>query len=462
MNILRQTHLDKFKILQGLGSTSIYDTLVNISKITGHPIYLVGGTSRDILMERFPKDIDVASAATPEEFAKAVEILTGSSPTFSKLKLYDIGHNLTPHPTGKAMGTMGLAGFPCCDLVVEHTTFREDVYYPTESRRPHVSFSKSLLHDLSRRDFTINAIAIDLETGEVVDPFNGRQDILTETLSCVGEPTDRFYEDYVRVLRAIEQSMRFSFTFDKSLTEALNSSQTIQSFQEHVAREAIVALIDKMALSGKTAKLCSFVTYLCQNSLVWDIDTPKVCITSFHADLDSMGGYFFFRSAEQFKLMLWGYLLHNFTFSPLLVSREIDKVIPNEYKKAQQDWLSFLELLTVFLVQDEQRRKCLDENLLTGAVRDRLRFFADNLRVLELESFQIFLEKRYSLDYTIKDLWFIKEPFVITGQDAVRKYPTKPTFRGHFLSYAHFSQLNRENQTLDEWEQNFRQVESLL
>jgi poly(A) polymerase len=148
----------------------------------GHELYLVGGYVRDTLLGRAHPDADAATDAHPRKIKRL----------------------LRPHAAhlwtvGERFGTIGaeVEGF-----AIEVTTYRSDLY--TEgSRHPRVSFGESLGEDLARRDFTINAVAVDPLTGEVMDPFGGRKDLESGVIRPVGDPLDRMREDPLRMLRAV-------------------------------------------------------------------------------------------------------------------------------------------------------------------------------------------------------------------------------------------------------------------
>lgn len=143
----------------------------------GFQLYLVGGAVRDLLRGQEPGDWDLASDALPEQVERIFPQTI---------------------PSGKQFGTILVIneGFP-----VEITTFREDLGYSDGRRPDQVRFGKDLQLDLARRDFTINAIAFDLKTRELVDPFNGRRDLQRRLLRSVGDPQLRFREDGLRMFR---------------------------------------------------------------------------------------------------------------------------------------------------------------------------------------------------------------------------------------------------------------------
>jgi tRNA nucleotidyltransferase (CCA-adding enzyme) len=146
----------------------------------GHEAYAVGGCVRDSLLGLTPADYDVTSSATPEEAKQALI-------------------HFTTHDTGIKHGTLTVVsdGMP-----VEVTTFRVDGEYSDNRRPDSVTFTRSLREDLSRRDFTINAMAYSESTG-VVDLFGGREDLSDRLIRAVGEPHERFREDGLRILRAL-------------------------------------------------------------------------------------------------------------------------------------------------------------------------------------------------------------------------------------------------------------------
>ncbi|HKH11396.1 MAG TPA: HD domain-containing protein [Rubrobacter sp.] len=159
----------------------------------GHELYLVGGYVRDKLLgddEEAKPDADATTGARPEEIKRLLR-------PHAK-HLWDVGERF---------GTIGaeVDGFE-----VEVTTYRSDLY--TEgSRHPEVRFGESLEEDLARRDFTINAIAADALTGDILDPFEGRKDLENGVIRAVGEPLDRMRDDPLRMLRAV----RFEATLSR-------------------------------------------------------------------------------------------------------------------------------------------------------------------------------------------------------------------------------------------------------
>ena len=164
---------------------------------SGFPSYFVGGCVRDELMGRPVHDMDIASRATPEQV----------------MALFD--HVI---PTGLQHGTVTVLMEN--KFQFEVTTFRTEATYGDHRRPSSVQFVTDITEDLKRRDFTMNAIARDIN-GQLTDPFGGANDIQSEILRCVGLASDRFDEDALRILRAIRFASVFSFKPVKSLWAGL-------------------------------------------------------------------------------------------------------------------------------------------------------------------------------------------------------------------------------------------------
>lgn len=190
----------------------------------GHEAVIVGGAVRDRLMGLPAHDVDVATAALPEE-VKAI---------FPKTADVGIAHGtvmvLDPAPP------------------VEVTTYRTEGTY-TDHRRPdHVEYVTSLKEDLRRRDFTMNAIAIRVD-GSLYDPFGGEEDINHGIIRAVGNPDERFGEDALRMLRAVRFAAKTGFKIETETEMAINRhAESIR----YVSVERIKMEMDKIWTSGRT------------------------------------------------------------------------------------------------------------------------------------------------------------------------------------------------------------------
>lgn len=175
-------------------------TLIKVLKGVGFQAYVVGGCVRDSIIGREPKDWDICTNADPWEVTDLFE-----------------NKGYTVVPTGLEYGTVTVV---CNKVNYEITTYRIDGEY-RNSRFPQIRFASSLVEDLSRRDFTMNAMAYDYEFDELVDPFNGLNDIYAKRIKCVGSPRARFQEDALRILRAVRFSAQLGFSIDDSDKYAL-------------------------------------------------------------------------------------------------------------------------------------------------------------------------------------------------------------------------------------------------
>ena len=194
----------------------------------GYKIYAVGGCVRDFLLGREPKDVDFCTDATPEEMK---DIWTRIA-YINKLHLI---------PTGEKFGTLTIR-FPEEQEQFEVTTFRADGRYEDGRHPKEVSYTKTLEEDLSRRDFTINAIAYS-ENGDIIDPFDGIKDIKNKIIRCVGNPRDRFNEDALRIIRCVRFALRYDFTIEE---ETLNALLELMDNIKFVSKERIGKELSEM------------------------------------------------------------------------------------------------------------------------------------------------------------------------------------------------------------------------
>jgi poly(A) polymerase len=174
----------------------------------GHELYLVGGYVRDRLLGGEHPDIDATTDARPKEIKRLL------GPRADHL-----------WTVGERFGTIGSR---VGNYAVEVTTYRTD-QYTQGSRHPEVRFGDSLEEDLARRDFTINAVAADALTGEVLDPFEGRQDLQSGIIRAVGDPLERMRDDPLRMLRAVRFQTTLSgperpFAMTRDLEEAITEN----------------------------------------------------------------------------------------------------------------------------------------------------------------------------------------------------------------------------------------------
>jgi len=181
-------------------------SLANAFTAGRQELFIVGGPVRDLLLRRpLPSDLDFATSAVPETTLRLGEV-AGASSTYL---------------AGERFGTVGLVFDGGDDrIVVEVTTYRQEQYLD-ETRFPTVALGGQIEDDLGRRDFTINAIAVDARGGALVDPFDGEADIAMAVLRAVGDADARFAEDPLRLLRAARFVAQLGFRLDAATEAAM-------------------------------------------------------------------------------------------------------------------------------------------------------------------------------------------------------------------------------------------------
>ena len=204
----------------------IYEILDRLEK-NGFEAYAVGGCVRDHLMGKTPYDYDITTNALPHQIKEV----------FSD-------HDIASY--GEQHGTVGVIAER---QVVEITTYRTEGSY-TDHRRPDsVSFSASLDEDLKRRDFTINAVAMD-KSGNIIDNYGGRDDIDNKILRTVGTPDERFSEDALRILRCLRFSSQLGFRPETETAFAMSKNKELL---KEISAERIRSEFVKM-LCGENAE----------------------------------------------------------------------------------------------------------------------------------------------------------------------------------------------------------------
>lgn len=225
------------KIEMPAGARYIIEQLNN----SGYEAFIVGGCVRDSLLGKNPSDWDITTSATPyqvkELFARTID--TG------------IQHGtVTVLVDRKITGNMGEAG-ATSEYAFEVTTYRVDGIYEDHRRPKEVSFTSNLEEDLKRRDFTINAMAYNDEQG-VIDIFGGVKDLKAGIVKCVGNPTDRFDEDALRILRAVRFAAQLDFQIEEETKIAMKKQC---GFLKDISAERIQVELTKLIISDNPRKL---------------------------------------------------------------------------------------------------------------------------------------------------------------------------------------------------------------
>lgn len=188
---------------------------------SGYEAYFVGGFVRDMLIDRVSSDIDITTNALPEEVERLFEKTI---------------------PTGKKYGTITVI---IEDLSFEVTTYRIDQEYINYRKPKNVIYSNNLKEDLKRRDFTINALAMDIHD-QVIDLFSGKEDLKNKVIRAIGDPNERFNEDALRIIRALRFVSKFNFSIEnETLTSMKNNILKIK----HLPNERVTQELEELFLN---------------------------------------------------------------------------------------------------------------------------------------------------------------------------------------------------------------------
>jgi len=201
------------------------DASKNVLKLIedcGFKAYIVGGFVRDYLLSKKSNDIDITTNATPRDVLK---IFPNADISNEKLGVVTINYN---------------------DVRFEITTFRIEYDYVNNRRPSKVLYTDSLIEDLKRRDFTINAICMD-NNENIIDPLNGRDDLKSHTLRCIGNANMKFQEDALRILRCIRFATSLNFNIDE---EALNAIKENKDLLKNISYDVKRHELDKIFTSS--------------------------------------------------------------------------------------------------------------------------------------------------------------------------------------------------------------------
>lgn len=199
-------------------------------KSAGFDAYIVGGCLRDIVLGKTPKDWDLTTNATPSQIQ---DIFPNS---FYENKYGTVGVKTDSEAVNIA--------------IVEITPYRLEAEYDDKRHPNKVIFSQKLEDDLQRRDFTINAMALDIDKGQIIDPYKGQNDLNLNLIRAVGNPDQRFNEDALRMLRAVRFAAELGFVIENETAESILKNSNLMKF---VSQERVGDEIRKIVLSNNPA-----------------------------------------------------------------------------------------------------------------------------------------------------------------------------------------------------------------
>ncbi len=209
------------------------EKVIEILENGGYEAYFVGGCVRDRLMGRTPKDFDITTNADSDTVIKLMN-----------------GHSLGAYLKGGSCGTVGIRGID----EIEITPYRTESGYADHRHPSNVVFVKDLGQDLSRRDFTINAMAKKrlCDDTETVDLFGGREDLDMGVIRCVGDARTRFEEDALRILRALRFAARYGFCVEENTKKAIFETRELLDF---ISDERIMSELEKILVSSHSEEV---------------------------------------------------------------------------------------------------------------------------------------------------------------------------------------------------------------
>ncbi|MBQ6894829.1 MAG: CCA tRNA nucleotidyltransferase [Clostridia bacterium] len=205
--------------------------VLNMLYDKGYEVFLVGGCVRDALMGKQPHDFDLTTNATPDEMLEV----------FSGMKIIE---------TGLKHGTVTVVSQ---GENVEITTYRIDGKYVDNRHPEEVLFTRNIHEDLSRRDFTVNAIAYSPKDG-IVDIFEGQKDIKNKIIRCVGCPDARFSEDGLRIIRALRFASVLGFSIDEKTSQSIHNNKELL---KNISAERIFTELKKLICGFGAGKILS-------------------------------------------------------------------------------------------------------------------------------------------------------------------------------------------------------------
>ncbi len=194
--------------------------IIHALEAKGFEAYVVGGSVRDSFLGNVPSDWDITTSALPDDI----------------IDIFGAGNCI---PTGIKHGTVTL--LTNC-TAVEITTYRIDGEYIDNRRPESITFSKNILDDLSRRDFTVNAMAYNPKTG-ILDPFGGKSDLNRKIIRAVGEAEKRFTEDALRIMRALRFAAILGFEIEESTKTAIHRCKELL---KNIAKERLQTELSKL------------------------------------------------------------------------------------------------------------------------------------------------------------------------------------------------------------------------
>ncbi len=214
----------------------------------GFEAYLVGGCVRDLVLGKEPKDWDITTNAHPDQMMPLFE------KTVHENNFGTVAVIFEDEPLDSSVRT------------IEVTTYRKETTYTNNRHPDSIEYAKTLEEDLMRRDFTMNAMALDIKNNTIIDLYNGQNDIKDTIITTVGNPHDRFAEDALRMLRAVRFSAQLEFRVSRETQDAIeNHAELLKNISAERIRDEFIKLVDSkhpehgMNVARETGLLAQFL-----------------------------------------------------------------------------------------------------------------------------------------------------------------------------------------------------------
>ena len=390
------------------------------------PVYLVGGSVRDMILGKEINDFDFATPLTPD-------------------KIREIFHRegIPTYPVGIEFGTVGVM---IGGKEVQITTFRKKEKYSSQSRKPEVEFGGTIEEDLSRRDFTINALALSPQ-GELIDPFKGGEDIKKKIIRTPLSPDTSFQDDPLRMLRAFRFQAQLGFEIEEGTFSSIrkNAFRTLYLSPERIQMEMDKLLVgeyvDKALRGLMDTKLVSFFLH----ELV-PLENLHQSIELHHKDVWEHTVRVVKNSPPE-KLLRWAALLHDVA-KPYVRTVEEDGI--HFYRHEELGARLTFQILTrlrypkdfikkvTFLVHKHMRPALYNSSWTDSAVRRFIREMGENLEeVLKLARADITSYRRErvkerwellgELERRVEELKSVREiKSPVNGWEIMKRYGISP------------------------------------
>ena len=354
---------------------SIYE-IFDVFKFCGYEIYMVGGAVRDIIRGVIPNDIDFCTNANIGQMIQLFQ-----------------ENNITYHLTGIRYGTITVV---INNNTFEITTYRVDGEY-TDGRHPStVRFTSNLSEDLARRDFTVNAMAMDADYN-IIDEYNGYEDLQNRTIRCVGDANNRFKEDGLRILRAVRFSCKLNFGIEASTLQAMKDNINMLN---NVAVERIKNELDKIF---KTNKSVALVT---QYKFVFDKIMQILEIDAKDYDPNSIYGMLYRADKSNVDYIVkYGCILHEFKLE--VVAHFMNKL---KMSNAEQEIIFTLHNWRDIEIPDDKYKRRYIVVCMDGICKELMMLlsywtlYKDVNKLYLIKEFYDMISSNDGTPYTVKDL----------------------------------------------------------